>query len=245
MSTEKTALVTGASKGIGREIALSFGREGYNVIIADIDEASLASVADEISAMNVKALAVKCDVSKKADVERMFKKVVAKFGTLEVLVNNAGIYPFVPFMEMTEADWDKVMAVNLKSAFLCSQAAAKLMVTGGRIIDVSSIASIVAFSGLVHYCASKGGVNAMVRALAVELSPKGITVNAVLPGGIETPGASQGMTSDVKKQTIGMIPLARMGQPADIAGAVTFLASDKASYITGQTIVVDGGWTLR
>jgi 3-oxoacyl-[acyl-carrier protein] reductase len=200
--------------------------------------------------MNVKSLVVKCDVSKAEDVARLFSDTVKEFGQVDVLVNNAGIYPFVSFEKMQESDWDKVMNVNLKSIFLCSKEAIKVMPEGGRIINVSSIASIQGFSGLVHYCASKGGVNGMVRALALEMAPKKITVNAVAPGMIETPGASQSdqprtAAEAVKQQTIAMIPLKRMGQPEDIANAVAFLASEKASYITGQVIVVDGGWTVQ
>lgn len=239
----KVALVTGAGKGIGRGIALALAREGYHVAISDIDEAALNSVAGEITSLGVKALAVKCDVSKKVEVDEMTKKVVADLGSLDVLVNNAGIYPFVPFKDMTEEQWDKVMTVNLKSNFLCSQAVAKVMPNGGRIVSISSIASVVGFAGLAHYCASKGGINAMVRVLALELADRKITVNAVAPGAIETPGAAS--SEEQKKQTVMAIPLARMGQPEDIAGAVVFLASEQASYITGQTIIVDGGWTLR
>lgn len=246
----KNVLVTGASKGIGREIALSFAREGCSVAIADIDEAALGVVSEEIKSLGSKVSVIKCDVSKKIEVDEMITKTVSEFGSLDILVNNAGIFPFIPFMNMTESDWDKVLDVNLKSVFLCSQGAAKIMSDGGRIINISSIASFVGFEGLVHYCASKGGINGMIRALALELSPKQITVNAVAPGAIETPGASQPdqprtAAEETKKQTVAMIPLARMGQPEDIANAVVFLASEKASYITGQTIIVDGGWTLR
>jgi len=241
----KVALVTGSSKGIGRGIALALAQEGCLLAVADIDEIALQTVAKEISDLGAKVLAIKCDVSQKTDVDEMIKKTVAEFGTLDILVNNAGIYPFVPFMSLTEADWDKVMDVNLKSIFMCSQAAAKVMLSGSRIINISSIASVIGFAGLAHYCASKGGINSLTRAVALELADKKITVNAVAPGAIATPGASQGLNEDAKKQTLAMIPLARMGQPEDIAGTVTFLASDQASYITGQVIVVDGGWTLK
>ncbi|MFA5872232.1 MAG: SDR family NAD(P)-dependent oxidoreductase [Parcubacteria group bacterium] len=239
----KTAIVTGAAKGIGKGIALALAKEGCNVIVSDIDQKEAEIVAEEVRKIGPKALAVQCDVSKKEDVEKLFSKTVEELGQLDILVNNAGIYPFVPFAEMKEKDWDKVMDVNLKSIFLCSKEAAKILPEGGRIVSISSIASIIGFEGLVHYCATKGAINSMVRALALELAPKKITVNAVAPGAIETPGASA--PEESKKQTIAMIPLSRMGEPGDIAGAVTFLASEKASYITGQTIVVDGGWTLR
>ncbi|MEI7452275.1 MAG: SDR family NAD(P)-dependent oxidoreductase [Candidatus Falkowbacteria bacterium] len=239
----KVALVTGAAKGIGRGIALALAKEGYHVAISDIDEVALNSVATEITDLGVKALAVKCDVSKKVEVDVMVEKIVADLGSLDVLVNNAGIFPFVAFKDMTEEQWDKVMNVNLKSIFLCSQAAAKVLPNGGRIVSISSIASMVGFAGLAHYCATKGGINAMIRALALELADRKITVNAVAPGAIQTPGAAS--SDEQVAQTVTAIPLARMGQPEDIANAVVFLASEQSSYITGQTIVVDGGWTLR
>ena len=241
----KAALVTGAGKGIGRGIALALARAGYAVAVADIDEAGIAETVRELEASGAKATAVRCDVSKREEVDAAVRKTVESLGSLDVLVNNAGIFPFVSFAEMTEGDWDRVMDVNLKSAFFCSQAALKAMPDGGRIVNVSSIASLVGFAGLVHYCASKGGMNAMVRALALETAARNITVNAVAPGGIATPGASQGMTDETVKQTVAAIPAARMGTPEDIANAVVFLASDKADYITGQTLIVDGGWTLR
>jgi NAD(P)-dependent dehydrogenase (short-subunit alcohol dehydrogenase family) len=241
---DKVAIVTGAGRGIGRGISLALAKEGCSVVVSDINQEDCLRVISEIEAIGSKAIAIKCDVSKKAEVDKMISETVEKFGTLDILVNNAGIYPFVPFAEMKESDWDKVMNVNLKSVFLCSQQVLKFMPEGGRIINISSIAAFVGFSGLTHYCASKGGINSMIRALALELAPKNITVNAVAPGSINTPGA-QSPTEEIRQQTIAMIPLARMGEPEDIANAVIFLASDKSSYITGQTIIVDGGWTLR
>ena len=242
---QKVAIVTGAAKGIGRGIAFALASEGCDVVVSDIDKTGCEEVAEELRQLGVKALAVKSDVSKKLEVAKLFKQSIKAFGRLDILVNNAGIFPFVSFAKMKEAEWDKVIDVNLKSVFLCSQEAAKILPEGGRIINISSIASFVGFEGLVHYCASKGGINSLIRALALELAPKNITVNAVAPGAIDTPGASQASTKESKKQTLAMIPLARMGQPEDIANAVVFLASGKAGYITGQTIVVDGGWTLR
>lgn len=239
----KTAIVTGAGQGIGRGIALALANEGYNVVVSDINKDNCDKVAAEITDLGVKSLGVKCDVSNHGEVEALFKQTIEQFGGVDVLVNNAGIYPFISFDKMTESDWDKVMNVNLKSIFLCSKEAAKVLPAGGRIISISSIASLVGFEGLVHYCASKGGINGMTRALALEMAHKNITVNVVAPGAISTPGATS--PADMLKQTIAMIPAARMGEPADIANAVVFLASEKSSYITGQVIVVDGGWTLR
>lgn len=242
----KTALITGARRGIGLGIATALAQEKCNVIISDIDQKDCDQVADEFKKLDIKAIGIKCDVSNKKEVEKLFQKIKKEFGQLDILVNNAGIFPFTAFTEMKESDWDNVLNVNLKSVFLCAQEAIKIMTDGGRIINISSVASMIGFEGLVHYCASKGGINSLIRALALELAPRKITVNAVAPGAIDTPGASTTSNiSETRKQTIAMVPLARMGTPEDIANAVVFLASDKSNYITGQTIVVDGGWTLR
>lgn len=239
----KVAIVTGAGVGIGRGIALALAKEKCKIILADINQENIDKVADELKEMGAEVQTVRTDVSNKDDVAELFEKTMDHFGRLDILVNNAGIYPFVDFKDMSEEDWDKVMNVNLKGVYLTSKQAFEKMSEGGRIIDISSIASFVGFPGLTHYCASKGAINSMVRALALEMANKKITVNAVAPGAIETPGAS--MDEERKKQTESIIPLSRMGQPEDIANAVVFLASDKASYITGQTIVVDGGWILK
>jgi NAD(P)-dependent dehydrogenase (short-subunit alcohol dehydrogenase family) len=242
MAKNKTVIVTGAGKGIGKGIALAFAKEKYNVVVSDVDMEACQETAEEIGA---NSLAVKCDVSNKADVDNLINEASKKFKNIDVLVNNAGIYPFVTFDKMTEKDWDKVLDVNLKSIFLTSKAVLRAMSSGGRIINISSIASLVGFEGLVHYCASKGGINGMIRALALELAPKKITVNAVAPGAIDTPGATSAMDEKTRKQTIALIPWARYGLPEDIANAVVFLASEKSDYITGQVITVDGGWTFR
>lgn len=242
----KVAIITGAKQGIGFGIALAFAKEGCNVVISDIAQADCEKAAKKLQKFGVKTLAIACDVSKKTEVDNLINETAKRFGgRLDILVNNAGIFPFVPFSKMTEADWDNVLDVNLKSIFLCSQAAVKKMKAGGKIVNISSIASLVGFEGLVHYCASKGGVNGMIRALALELADNKINVNAVAPGAIETPGASKGMTDDAKKETMAAIPWKKMGTPDDIAQATVFLASDKSNYITGQIFVVDGGWTLR
>jgi NAD(P)-dependent dehydrogenase (short-subunit alcohol dehydrogenase family) len=241
---DKVAIVTGAAKGIGKGIALEFAKEGCNVVVSDIDIAESEKVVEEIKKFNVDGLAIKCDVSKKDDVENLINKSIEKFSKLDILVNNAGIYPFKPFMEMTEEEWDKIISVNLKSIFLCSQSALKVMKDSSKIINISSIAAFVGFEGLTHYCASKGGIVSFTRALALELAPRNINVNAIAPGAIDTPGASN-PDEKVKAQTISAIPLNRMGEPLDIAELAVFLASDKSDYITGQTITIDGGWTLR
>lgn len=245
MAKNKCAIITGAGVGIGKGIAIKLAREGYNVVIADINIANAKKTASEIGKSGKKAMAVQCDVSNEKSVKEMFLEAKKKFGQINVLVNNAGIFPFTPFVKISEEDWDKVIDVNLKSIFLCSREAAKSMGTGGRIINISSIAAFVGFEGLTHYCASKSGMNGLTRALALELAPKKITVNVVAPGAIATPGASKGSTKESIKQTISIIPLSRMGKPEDIANATAFLASNEASYITGQALIVDGGYTLR
>lgn len=240
---KKTVVITGAGKGIGKGIAIALAKEGYNIVVSDITMEDCEKVAGQIKEAETQALAVKCDVSNKKEVEELFSKVSEEFGKVDVLVNNAGIYPFTAFGDMTEADWDKIMGVNMKGVFFCTKEALKNMPEGGRIINISSIAATVGFTGLVHYCASKGGVNAFTRALSLELAPRKITVNAVAPGAIDTPGAQS--TEEVKQQTIDEIPLKRMGKSEDIANAVAFLASEKSSYITGQAIIVDGGWIIQ
>jgi len=245
MFKNKIAIVTGAGRGIGQGIALALAKEGANVVVSDINQESCDKAAKEIEALSVKSLAVKCDVSNKTEVDNLVAKTMETFGQVDILVNNAGIFPFVPFAQMKESDWDRVMDVNLKSMFLCSQAALKFMKEGGKIVNISSIAAFVGFEGLTHYCASKGGVSSFTRALALELAPKKINVNAIAPGAIDTPGAMGAVSEDVKKQTIAAIPWGRMGVPQDIGNLAVFLASEKADYITGQTIIVDGGWTLR
>jgi 3-oxoacyl-[acyl-carrier protein] reductase len=239
----KVAIITGAHRGIGFGIALDLAKAGYNVVLSDIDIMSLEEASATIQIEGVKAIGIAADVSDKEQVDNLITKTIEHFGRIDVLVNNAGIYPFKSFQDVQESDWDTVMDVNLKGIFLTSQAVSKVLPEGGRIINISSIASMVGFQGLTHYCASKGGVNGFTRALALELAPKNITVNSVAPGAIETPGAQ--MSEEVKQQTIPNIPLQRIGKPEDIAHMVTFLASDKASYITGQTFVVDGGWVLK
>ena len=247
MFKNKTAIVTGAAKGIGYGIALALAKGGSNVVLADMDESSNKNSAKEIEKeTGSKCIAVKCDVSKKEEVDNLVKTAVEKFGEVDILVNNAGIFPYKSFLEMEESDWDKVLDINLKSVFLVSQAAVKVMKEGSKIVSISSVASLIGFENLTHYCASKGGINGLTRAMALELAPKKINVNAVAPGAIRTPGADwESMSEEEAKQTISLVPWGRIGLPEDIANAVIFLSSPQSDYITGQIIVVDGGWTLR
>jgi 3-oxoacyl-[acyl-carrier protein] reductase len=241
---DKIAIVTGASQGIGKEVALALAKEGANVIVIDIND-NVKKVSEEIKSMGVKSMAVKADVSNRKDIEKMSRDVLKTFGKVDILVNNAGIYPSVSFNEMKEEDWDKVMNVNLKGTFLCTKAVSESMIKkkSGSIINISSIAAMVGFNGLTHYCASKAGILGFTRALALELSKYNIRVNAIAPGAIETPGAK--MTDEDANNFAQTIPLKRIGTPKDIASVVLFLASEDSSYITGQCIIVDGGYVLQ
>jgi len=231
----KKALVTGASRGIGRGIALSLAKAGASVAINYHSKAQEAeSVVAEVKKLGVDSFSVQADVSNKEQVAKMFEEVKNKFGQLNILVNNAGIVYTNPIDKITEKEWDNVLNINLKGQFFCVQEAIKIMPTGGKIINISSIASGgvgVGFGNIAHYAASKGGVIAMVEDLAIELGPRGININAIGPGVIET--------------EIGMlarIPKKRFGKPEDIGVTAVFLASDEAEYITGSIIYVDGGW---
>ena len=242
----KVAIVTGAAKGIGEGIAKKLASEGAAVVVSDLDAEGCKKVSEEIvKKYKVKSIAVKCDVSKKPDVQKLVQETLKSFKKLDILVNNAGIYPFKQFLEMTEQEWDKVIDINLKSVFLCSSEAARVMNPGGKIVSVSSIASTIGYQGLTHYCASKAGINGLTRAMALELASKKINVNAIAPGAIDTPGNRGVVNEDMRNKMIAATPLKRMGTPEDIANAAAFLASDDADYITGQVLVVDGGWIIQ
>lgn len=248
----KGAIVTGAGMGIGRGIALQLAAAGAGVVVADINMDAANETVQEILANDGIAVAVQADASSPADAAKVVGVAVERFGHLDILVNNAGIFPFSPALQTTEALWDKVIDVNLKGVFFYSQAAARQMVEakqGGRIVNIASIDALHPTGGLVHYDASKGGVVMATKALAKEFGQYGITVNAVAPGGINTPGASAGTAGveidpEMIKMFMARIPLGRMGEPADIANAVLFLASAASSYVTGDVLVVDGGYLL-
>ncbi len=231
----KVAVVTGGTMGIGAGIAKKLHEYGATVVVCARKKAP------------TKYFFVECDVSNFNSVQTMIKTVIKKFKRIDIFVSNAGIYPFVMLKDMTEQQWDQVINVNLKGAFNCAKAVVPYMLKQkhGRFISTASIAGVsVGFPGLTHYCASKAGIMGFTRALALELAPYKITVNAVAPGAIKTPGATRGITDEKQLQrTIQAIPEARMGRPADIGETVAFLASDASEYITGQTIVVDGGYT--
>lgn len=256
----KVALVTGGAMGIGLAISQRLAEAGAAVLISDIDEKGGAVAEKEMTEKGYKTAFVKTDAGKVSDIANAVALAKARFGGLDILVNNAGIFPMSPVMNTTEELWDKVMAVNLKGVFFFAQHAAKLMIESGKpgkIINIASIDAIHPTGNLVHYDASKGGVLMMTKSLALELSKHKITVNAIAPGGITTPGTakiSEGLLkgsglspeafAEMMKGFSARIPMGRQGDPDDIAAPVLFLASDASRYITGETIVVDGGYLL-
>ncbi len=242
----KVALVTGASTGIGRAIALELGRRGAKVVVNYVGaEDSADQVVKDIAAEGSKAIAARADVSQSSDVQAMVKQAIDAFGQIDLLVNNAGIEQSQPFLEKPEEVWDKVIAVDLKGPFLCSQAVAKEMVRrgkGGTIVNISSVHEDIAFPGHVEYCAAKGGLRMMCRDIALELAPHGINVVNVAPGAIATPINQTTLASaQLTEELIEEIPLRRIGTPDEVAKLVAYLAGGDASYITGTTIVIDGG----
>jgi 3-oxoacyl-[acyl-carrier protein] reductase len=245
---EKVAIITGGRRGMGRTHALVLAKAGAKVVVADISKEDCEKVVEEIKKNKGEALAVKCDVTKKEEVDGMVKAALDKWGKVDILVNNAGICQFKPFLDLTEEDWSKTIDINLKGYFLCAQTCAKEMVKqkSGVIVNIASVAMAqvgVGFATLAHYCASKGGIVGMTETLAQELAPYNIRVNAVSPGAIETPMVDP-LKSDenTMEATLSRIPLHRMGRPEEVSNLVLFLASDKSSYMTGSTVVIDGGW---
>ncbi|EHL76853.1 3-oxoacyl-[acyl-carrier-protein] reductase [Bacillus smithii] len=239
----KVALVTGASRGIGREIALEFAREGADVAVNYAgSEEKAREVAEEIKAMGRKALLVQCDVSDSQAVQDMIKSVVDYFGGLDILVNNAGITRDNLILRMKEEEWDAVINTNLKGVFLCTKAAARAMMKkrSGRIINISSIVGITGNPGQANYVAAKSGVIGLTKTTAKEFASRGITVNAIAPGFIST-DMTEDLPEEVKEAMIKQIPLARIGEPKEIARVALFLASPDSSYMTGQILRVDGG----
>lgn len=251
----KTALVTGGAVGIGAGIVKRLAEAGANVFVTDIDLANAEQTAQEVTSAGGRAQAAQADASNFEDVERVTQQAVDTFGGLDILVNNAGIFPPAPFLDADPGMVRKVLEINVMGVFLHSQAAARRMVhqgNGGRIIHIASIDGFRPSGNLVHYDASKGAVIMMTKAMALELAEHGITVNAVAPGAIATPGTGMGgdesAPEELKAQIEGIqsaIPMRRWGQPDDIANAVLYLASAGTTYVTGETIVVDGGWLLK
>jgi NAD(P)-dependent dehydrogenase (short-subunit alcohol dehydrogenase family) len=242
----KVAIVTGARRGIGKAIALAMAQAGADIAICDrvIEDGELNAVAEEVKRLGRRSLAVQADITQKAEVDGLVKGVVDEFGVIDILVNNAAMNIRAPLLELREDGWDRVINTDLKGYFLCSQAVGKRMVEQkrGNIINIASTAAIKAAPEMGAYCIAKAGVVMLTRVLAVELAQYNIRVNAIAPYMVKTK-FSQPLWSDPEtlKQLESEIPLGRLAEPGDIIGSVLFLASDASSYITGHTIIVDGG----
>lgn len=245
MLKDRVALITGGSRGIGREIALTFAREGAHIAVCDISLEGLENVKKEIEALGVKCLTITADVQKKDQVDQTVQKILDTLGRIDILVNNAGVTKDNLLMRMSEAEWDLVLSINLKGTFLFTKAVCRPMMKEerGKIINMASVIGLVGNFGQANYAASKGGVIALTKSAARELARRNICVNAIAPGFIETP-MTHVLTEDTKQKALHGIPLGRFGNPSDVAEAALFLASDKSNYITGQVLVVDGGMVM-
>lgn len=251
----RTAVVTGASRGIGAAIAQALAAAGAAVVInyhtpdqpefGHDNTTDAEKVAASISGAGGRAITQQADVTQADQVDRLMQRAVDEFGSFDILVCSAGICPFSDFLELTEDLWDRVQQVNLKGAFLCSQAAAKIMIEqgrGGRIIGMSSISALVGGGRQVHYTPTKAGMHSLMQSMAISLGPHGITCNSIMPGAIATDiNADDWQNPDTRARLGGRIPLGRMGEPADVADPVVFLASDAARYVTGAALLIDGG----
>jgi len=241
---DNVAIVTGSGQGIGREIALAYAREGAKLVVNSRSEKAY-DVVREVQVMGAEAIAIRADVSSRQEVEGMAEETLARFGRIDILVNNASIYPVTSLLEMEDAEWDSVLGINLKGVFNCIKVVLPSMVEHryGKIINIVSVlGTILGIANQAHYLASKAGVLGLTKAAAVELGPHGINVNAIAVGAVETPGMQ--FAKDLLAKGKSWFPLRRAGLPADIAECAVFLASDEGSYITGHSLVVDGGWSI-
>lgn len=239
---DKVAAITGAARGIGKEIATLFAKEGASLAICDVDFHALETAAKQMESLGVDILPLEVDVSNTAAVEWMFNKILDKFEKIDILINNAGITRDSLIVRMREEDWDKVIAINLKGAFNCTRAASKIMLRqkSGKIVNIASIIGLMGNAGQANYAASKAGLIGLTKSVAKELAPRGITVNAIAPGFIQT-DMTAGLPQEVKEKLFEQIPMRKLGQPADVANLALFLSSGDSNYITGQVIKIDGG----
>jgi len=244
----KIAIITGAGSGIGQGIALAFVKEGAKVVVADWSEEGGKEAVEQVRKINGEAVFVKTDVSKTVDIDKMVKTCLDKFGRVDILVNNAGIYRAYNLHEMSEEDWDKTINVNLKSVFLGSKRVIPEMLKQGqgKIINTASIAGLVGFAQSGAYCASKGGIIALTKEMALDYAPKKINVNCICPGVIKTAMTKDMITDPATKQFLeSSTPYPRLGEPADIAMAAVYLASNESDFVNGHVLVVDGGWIAK
>jgi len=244
-SNGETVVVTGSARGIGYEIALVLGQEGYSVVLSDVNAEGLEKSRQAMESQGISVLAVAANVSKADDADHLIEESEKWKGRLDVVVNNAGITRDGLIMKMTEEAWDAVLNVNLKGTFLVSRAASRFMVKqkSGVVINIASVIGLMGNSGQSNYAASKAGIIAFTRSFAKEYARRGVRANAIAPGFIQT-GMTDVLPEKVKEQMLGQVPLGSLGTPRDVANLVSFLASDKASYITGQVIPVDGGMVM-
>lgn len=242
----KSVIVTGGSKGIGKDIALSFAKNGANVVIVGRDEEALHQTTAELNSINPNSYYISADLNQVSEIKRMTEAAVDYLGSLDVLVNNAGINRAKPAMDVTEEDWDLTLDTNLKAAFFCSQKSAEYMIPNksGKIVNIASQMAFVGYFKRAAYCASKGGMVQLTKALAVEWASYGINVNAVAPTFIETELTSKMFEDkDFEREVYGRIPLGKLAAAEDVSAATLFLSSHLSKFITGDTIKVDGGWT--
>ena len=241
----KVALITGGARGIGQAIAMTFAKEGADIVVADVTLEIAQKVASEIEGLGRKALALEMDVTNYDLVEAGINKILDKMGKVDILVNNAGITKDNLILRMSQAEWDAVINVNLKGTFNCIKAVSRPMVKqrSGRIISIASIIGLMGNPGQGNYAASKAGIIALTKTIAKELASRNINANAVAPGFIQTEMTAK-LPEDIKKKMLEAIPLAKLGTPQDVANVCLFLASDESSYITGQTITIDGGMVM-
>jgi 3-oxoacyl-[acyl-carrier protein] reductase len=242
MIKDRIAIVTGASRGIGKSIALALAEGGAKIVAADISLEGCQALVNELAEQGTEAIAVQCNVAVAADAERLIDAAVEKFGRVDILVNNAGITRDGLLMRMKDDEWDAVLTVNLKGAFVCTRAASKVMSKQrhGRIINIASIVGQMGNAGQANYCASKAGLIGLTKSNARELARRSVTVNAVAPGFIAT-DMTDALPEKVRQDLAAQIPMERLGSADDIANAVLFLASDNSAYITGQVLAVNGG----
>ena len=241
----KVALITGGARGIGREIALLFAKEGADIVICDVNKEVALGTQKEIEALGRRALSFETDVTVFKQVEEMMNIILDNFKHLDILVNNAGITRDNLLLRMSEEDWDRVLAVNLKGVFSCTKAASRIMIKqrAGKIVNIASIIGIMGNAGQANYAASKGGIISFTKSIAKELASRNVCANSVAPGFIQT-AMTDKLTEDQKSAMLANIPLNRLGVPLDVANACLFLSSADSDYITGQTIVVDGGMSM-